>query len=178
MSTNIEFEGKVLEINEKNILKKLGEQKAKFIGEYTQKRYVFNTIPFSENRWVRLRSNGEKTTLAVKEIGDDSVSGTSEWEINVSDFEETLEILKKIGIKPKGYQENRRIEYLMNNCQITLDFWPKIPVYLEIEGKNESEVYDCAEKLGIDKKDITGMNTTKIYKKYGIDLDRIEDLRF
>ncbi len=96
MSTNIEFEGKVLEINEKNILKKLGEQKAKFIGEYTQRRYVFNTIPFSEDRWVRLRSNGEKSTLAVKEIGDDSVSGTSEWEVEVSDFEETLEILKKL----------------------------------------------------------------------------------
>lgn len=32
MSTNIEFEGKVLEINEKNILKKLVEQKAKYIG--------------------------------------------------------------------------------------------------------------------------------------------------
>ena len=62
MSTNIKFEGKVLEINEKNIVKKLGEQKAKFIGKYTQRRYVFNTIPFSEKRWIRLRSNGEKTT--------------------------------------------------------------------------------------------------------------------
>lgn len=93
-SANIEFEGKVLEINEKNILKKLGEQKAKFICEYTQRRYVFNTILFSENRWIRLRSNGEKSTLAVKEIGDDRVSGTSELEVSVSDFEETLEILK------------------------------------------------------------------------------------
>lgn len=167
MSTNIEFEGKVLEINKKNTVKKLDEQKAEFIGEYTQKRYVFNTIPFRENRWVRLRSNGEKSTLAVKEIEDDSVSGTSEWEVDVSDLEETLEILKKIGINPKGYQENRRIEYLMDNCQIALDFWPKIPVYLEIEGKNENEVYDCAKKLGIDKKDITGMNTKKFIKGMG-----------
>ena len=178
MSANIEFEGKVLEINEKDILKKLGAQKATYIGEYLQRRYVFNTIPFNENRWVRLRSNGENATLAVKEIGDDSISGTSEWEVEVSSFEETLAILKKIGINPKGYQENRRIAYSMDNCQITLDFWPKIPAYLEIEGKNEEQVYECAKKLGIDKKKITGMNTTKIYKKYGIDLDEIEDLRF
>ena len=66
----------------------------------------------------------------------------------------------------------------MDNCQVTLDFWPKIPAYLEIEGNNENEVYDCAKKLGIDKKDITGMNTTKIYKNYEIALDKIEDLRF
>ncbi len=178
MRANIEFEGKVLEIKEKDILEKLVKQQAKYIGEYLQKRYVFNTIPFSENRWVRLRSDGEKTTLAVKEIGDDSVSGTSEWEVDVSSFEETLVILNKIGIKPKGYQENRRIEYLMDTCQITLDFWPNIPVYLEIEGKSEKEVYGCAKKLGIDKKDITGINTTKIYQKYGIDLDKIKALRF
>ncbi len=178
MSTNIEFEGKVLEINKKDMLKKLVEQKAKYIGEYLQRRYVFNTIPFNENRWVRLRSNGKNATLAVKEIKDDTVNGTSEWEIEVSNFEETLKILKKIGIKPKGYQENRRIEYSMDSCQITLDFWPKIPAYLEIEGKNEKQVYECVKKLGIDKKEITGMNTTKIYKKYGIDLDKIKDLRF
>ena len=90
----------------------------------------------------------------------------------------TLEILTRIGIKPKGYQENKRIAYSLNNCQITLDFWPKIPTYLEIEGKNEEEVYKCAKKLAIDKKEITGINTTKIYKKYGIDLDRIENLKF
>ena len=98
--------------------------------------------------------------MAVKETEDDSVSGTSEWEVVVSDFEATLEILKKIGINSKGYQENRRIEYWLDNCQITLDFWPKIPVYLEIEGKNEDMVYECAKKLAIDKNEITGMNTT------------------
>lgn len=57
-------------------------------------------------------------------------------------------MLKELGYDPKGFQENRRIQYTFNGVEIDIDFWPLIPTYLEIEGNTEEEV------LGFSKNDI------------------------
>lgn len=92
---SIEIEGRIININPEETKNKLLELNAKPLGFYNFKRYTFDSIPKSNARWGRLRTDGKKTTLTVKEIVDDSLSGTNEWEVTVNDFDEALMILKK-----------------------------------------------------------------------------------
>src|SRR5437867_4697523 len=106
-SNSIEFEAKVLDINLEEIQQSLERLNATMKGDYTFRRYVFDTMPSVPSKWIRLRTNGAETTIAVKEIADDSIEGTEEWEVGVTDFDTMLTILRKSGLSPKGYQENR-----------------------------------------------------------------------
>ncbi|MCK5084484.1 MAG: CYTH domain-containing protein [Candidatus Pacebacteria bacterium] len=117
-----EFEVKILEINVEKTISKLDVLGAKRIGEKFQKRFVYDFDPQKENSWIRLRTDGTKTTIAIKEIKNDNIDGTKELEINVDDFEKTKLFLEKLGYVAKGYQENRRISYLLDGVEIEIDF--------------------------------------------------------
>jgi adenylate cyclase class 2 len=178
MSQDIEYEGKILNIPVEKTQQAIKDAGGKLEGDYTFRRYVFDTIPAKKGTWIRLRTNGQNTTLAVKEIQDDSIEGTSEWEVTVDDFDTTLTILQKSGLTHKGYQENRRVEFSLDGAMLTIDFWPKLEPYMEIEAKDKATVESLAERLGFNKSDIVGDNTIKLYAKQGIDLDTVADLRF
>ncbi|MGV8141601.1 MAG: class IV adenylate cyclase [Candidatus Woesearchaeota archaeon] len=173
-----EFEVKILEIDVENISEKLKKLGAKKIAERNMKRYVYDIIPKKKDSWVRLRFDGIKTTLTIKEIHTDKIDGTKEIEIIVDDFDKTNLLLNKLGYKHKGYQENKRISYKLNDVEIEIDSWPKIPTYLEIEAKSIDEVKKTVKQLGFKMSQTTSINTTDVYNKYGIDIDSIRELRF
>ncbi len=176
---NIEYEVRVLEINKEELVKKLESFNAEFKGEFNQKRYVYNTIPKQDNCWLRLRTNGHITTLTYKSFKKDTIDGTNELEVKIEDFEKTKEILDNTGLKPKGYQENNRVQYVLDGVEIDIDSWPMIPTYVEIEGKDEKSVNDIIEKLNLDKSKVTALDVQSVYKKfYGIDISKIEILKF
>jgi adenylate cyclase, class 2 len=173
-----EYEAKILNINVNQITKKLQELGAKRKSQKIQKRYVYDLKPKQNNSWLRLRTNGEETTLTIKEIKNNNIDGTKENEIIVDDFEKTNLLLRNLGYSPKGYQENKRISYLLDNVKIEIDFWPRIPPYLEIESDSIKKVKDTIKKLGYNISDSTSINTDEVYKKYGIDLYKIKNLKF
>ena len=176
---NTEYEIRILEVDVEKITQKLEEIGAEKIGDWLQKRYVYDMIPKKENQWIRLRTNGEKTTLTYKNVEKDTIDGTKELEIVVNDFEKTNEILEILGYKNKGYQENRRIRYILNGVEIDIDSWPMIPTYMEIEGKNEYEVMNTLSRLGIEENKVCTLNCEDIYKKvYNINIDEIKRLTF
>ncbi len=176
---NTEYEVRVLEINIDEMIQKLESLNAEKIGEWNQKRYVYDMIPKSENAWLRLRTNGTETTLTYKNVEKNTIDGTKELEIVVSDFEKTNDMLELMCYHHKGYQENKRIRYMLNDVEIDLDTWPLIPTYMEIEGKNEQEVNDILLKLDIPKDKITALNCQDIYREiYHIDIDNIKELSF
>ncbi len=175
---NTEYEIRVLEIDKEKLIKKLEELGAEFKGNNEQKRYVYDIIPKEDGKWIRLRTNGNKTTLTYKNIVKTTIDGTKELEIEVSDFEKTNELLENMGIKSKGYQENKRTQYVLNGVEIDIDSWPMIPTYVEIEGKNEEEVMNTLEILELPKDKVTTLDVDSVYKKYGIDLKDIKILKF
>lgn len=176
---NIEYEVRILEINKEEMIKKLEQLGAEKEGEFFQKRYVYDTMPKRPNEWYRLRTNGNETTLTYKKITSDKIDGTKELEIIVSDFEKTKEMLEVMGYKHKGYQENKRLRYILDGVEIDIDSWPLIPTYMEIEGKSVEDVNKIIEKLTINKNQVTSLDCQEIYKqKYNIDLDEIKELRF
>ena len=172
-----EYEVRILEIDPEEIRKRLEKLHASFEWDHMQRRYVYDFIPKVDSKWIRLRTNGDKTTLTIKNLVTSKIDGTQELEVEVDNFERTNLILKELGYVPKGYQENRRIQYLLNGVEVDIDYWPLIPTYIEIEGQSEAAVYNAVEALGFKKEDCTTRDVEGIYLDYGHCLDTIYDLK-
>lgn len=172
-----EYEVRVLEIDKEQIEKRLKELGAEFKWDKIQRRYVYDFIPRIDGKWIRLRTNGEKTTLTIKNLVSSKIDGTQELEVEVDNFERCHLILKELGYEPKGYQENRRIQYMLNGVEVDIDFWPLIPTYIEIEGPSEEAVYKTLEALGFDKSAAVTRDVEGVYLDYGHKLEEIYDLR-
>ena len=162
-----EFEVRLLECDYNDIVSKLKNLGATFVGDHLQMRYCYDFNPVRENSWIRLRTNGVTTTLTIKEIKDKSVSGTKESEITVSSFEETDEILNKLGYFARSIQENRRVQYILDGVEVDIDFWPEIPPYLEIEGESEDKIKAVVERLGLDYSKFVTLDVSSVYDYYG-----------
>ncbi|MEV7541948.1 CYTH domain-containing protein [Streptomyces sp. NPDC089915] len=179
MTTAItEFEVKALEIDPADIAARIAKAGGTHITDRHMRRYVYDTIPPVPGKWVRLRDTGTAITLCVKEITSEQVDGTRETEVGVTDFDTTHALLTATGLTARAYQENRRSSWLLDGVRLELDEWPLIPPYLEIEADTEDAVWDMADRLGLDRTELTGENTTAVYARYGIDLDQVTDLRF
>ena len=63
-----EIEIRLLNINKEQFVKNIIDLGAKKLSEALQKRYVYDFNPVQDNKWIRLRTNGKKTTLTIKEI--------------------------------------------------------------------------------------------------------------
>lgn len=176
---SIEHEGKILEINISDVLLKFKNNQFEFKGAYFQRRYVYDFNPAKKGKWIRLRTNGDISTLTIKEIFDDDISGTKEMEIIVSNFEKTNIIMNQLGYFPRSYQESYRIEYIHQTTTFCIDFWPQIAPYLEIEASTKPNVIHCFEKLGFIASDIYTKNVKCVYSElYNINLDTIPILKF
>ena len=118
--SHIEYEVRVLEINKEEIQNKLNELGATLVEDVFQRRYVYDFNPVNPNKWIRLRTNGKKTTLTIKEVVDkNKIGGTKELEVEVSDFELTNIALNELGFKHRNYQENKRA-FVPNNASSML----------------------------------------------------------
>ena len=175
-----EYECTILDINKEEIISKLISLGAEDKGEKLQRRYVYDYNPVDKNKWIRLRTNGKKTTLTLKEIKDKkAIGGTQELEIEVSDFDDPNEILNRLGDKYRNYQENKRHSFILDGVSIEIDSWPLIPTYVEVEGSSESEVIETLKKLNVDESKVTTLDVESIYREiYGIDILKIEELKF
>lgn len=172
-----EYEVRILNIDVEDVIKRIEQTKAVKEWDCLQRRYVYDFIPKLDGKWIRLRTNGLKTTLTIKNIVSSSIDGTQELEIEVDNFERCHMILKELGYEAKGYQENRRIQYTLNGVEIDIDYWPMIPTYLEIEGPSEDAVYHIVELLGFTKDVCTTRDVEGIYLDYGRNLEEIYDLK-
>ena len=173
-----EYEVTILEVDD-SFESKLVGLGAKLVSDSRQRRYVYDVKPVNPNKWIRLRTNGKKTTLTVKEVKDkNEIGGTDEIEIVVDSFEGTNKLLESLGYVSRNYQENYRKMYVLNEVEISIDSWPMIPTYAEIEGKSEKGVLDVLELLGYTKGDYTTFDVVSIYKLYNIDIMKIKELRF
>ncbi|MCC9308980.1 class IV adenylate cyclase [Kitasatospora sp. RB6PN24] len=172
-----EFEAKLLNIHPEKIRTLLTEAAATYLGDRFQRRYVYD-IPGRPGAWVRLRDTGVEVTLCVKEIHSDTIDGATETETTVGDFDTANALLAKLGYQPRAYQENRRSSWTLGGAAIEIDHWPLIPPYLEIEGGSAEHVHSTALALGLPLNELTSENTTKVYRRYGIDIEAIPRLTF
>jgi adenylate cyclase, class 2 len=174
-----EIELKFIDIDTGEIERKLVELGAEKVGDFHYKRIVFDYPDFrldKEAAWVRLRDEGDKITLTFKQrMGEnlrDKLSGDDgmyEREVIVSDFEATREILLKMGLIEKMYQENKRTRYILDNVECDIDTWPLLDPYLEIEGASWEKVHAMVDMLGLKKEDGKKFSANQIYRLKGFD---------
>jgi adenylate cyclase class 2 len=177
-----EFETQILDINPEEIAAKLRNLGAKEEPEVLQKRWVFDIKPCtlkSTGKWIRLRQvEDKKPTLTYKDKSGKGMGETQEIEVTVEDFDKMAEILSKLELVGKYYQENKRHKFELNDIEFTIDTWPKIPTYLEIESISEEKVEKGLKLLGLEGKDSGHIGSVAIYHKYGLNLHSFKKLKF
>ena len=94
-----EIEAKFLDIdvdNLRGILRSIGASQVQL--ERLMKRRIYDFPNNSLDKiggWVRVRDEGDKTTLSYKQQNDDSLHGTKEVNVVVGDFESTCDFLNQ-----------------------------------------------------------------------------------
>lgn len=101
--------------------------------------------------WIRVRDEGDKVTLAYKQLDNRKIDGTKEVSVEVSSFDDTVALLMAAGLKQTSYQETRRESWVLDGTQIELDEWPWVHPFVEIETPDAETLYTVAEKLGLKK---------------------------
>jgi adenylate cyclase class 2 len=173
-----EFEVKILDIDVDEAKKKLKAVKAKKVVERNMRRYIYELERGNLKKWLRLRDEGDKVTLTIKEVHSDEIDGTREEVIIVDDFEKTRLLLAHLGFEPVLYQENKRESYKLDDVEIEIDIWPKIPPHLEVEAKSKEEVERVVKLLGFKMSQTTSIHGEAVYKRYGIDIHDYKELKF
>lgn len=149
---NTEIEVKFININLDEMRDKLKKVGAELEQSMRPMRRVLIEQPEhkAEQSFIRIRDQGDKTTLCFKRRTGDrqAIDDTTEIEVEVSDFDTTVELFREAGWSPITYQENRRETWNLGDVEVVIDEWPWIPTQIEIEGPTEQAVRDAAEKLG------------------------------
>jgi adenylate cyclase class 2 len=161
-----EIELKVINVDKKEVESRLRELGAKHVATHKFRRVVFETGHGSKIKNLRIRTDGKVCTMTLKERTGPGLDQTYEYEVEVSDFDTAAKILCKY-IKSKPiYELNTREEYMLGGVQITIDKWPGIPYYVEIEGLSVAAIKDMYKKLAIKGKLIGNVPHGSVYSTY------------
>lgn len=161
-----EIEVKILEIDEKEIRKKL-DVFAKKISENVLLVTSFFNSPI-KNVSVRLRQASGENTFCVKQaIYDENFKVRNEYETKVDNFDIFVRQLELLGFKKSFSHQKERTTYKYKNSEIVMDKYPKIPTFLEIEGSKE-EIKEIVWRLGYSMNDVENINFLELFRKYGL----------
>jgi len=179
-----EVEAKAIKIDKEEIRKKLKDLGCKL--EFKEKKFVRKTFqlpsstPFIDTSgiWVRLRTDGKKTDLALK-IYSDKMKWAKEIECRVEDFKVINEFLEYTGFVQKGHEENLRERWSFEDIEFDIDTWPLIDPWLEIEAPSEKDIKKWFKKLGLDYKKAYFGSADIVYREvYNIDILKLSNLLF
>lgn len=176
----IEYEATYTNIDKEEIrtrLKKAGAGLEK--PEVVQKRVVFHFPKGHEKEgaWARVRDEGGKITMSIKQTVDGGkIDEQFETCFDVSDFGEAVKFLEFLGCRQKAFQETKRELWTLDETEVTIDEWPFLEPFVEIEGKTEEVVRKVSAKLNFDySKAYFGAVGGLYSKKYGISADVINN---
>lgn len=167
-----EFEATFPNIDKDKIrqkLKKLGAKLTK--PEFIQRRFVFNFPKGHEIKggWLRVRDEKDRITMSLKIMSGNQIHHQKELELEINDFETAREFLVRIGCIEKAYQENKRELWELSGIEVTIDEWPFLDPFVEIEAGSEVGVRKVSERLGFKWKDaVFGPVGVLVKRQYGI----------
>ena len=174
-----EFEATFVEINKDTMRSKLTAVGAFLVRpEYLQTRVTFNLPPGQDQKtsWVRVRDEGDKITLSLKRVSGDKITDQEETCLVVNDFKMAIDLINSLGCQQKAFQESKRELWKLNEVEVTIDEWPFLEPFVEIEGDSEQAVRGVSEQLGFVWDKAKFCSVTTLYKeKYGVSDYQIND---
>ncbi len=137
-------------------------------------RQHFN--PQLKSHYVRVRDEGNKVRVSAKIHAEEGgqIGDQKEVDIEVSDYDRAIKLIEMMGFNFNSYQETLRETWEYDGAEITIDTWPGLLPYSEIEANSAEHVHEIANKLNFnwDKKIITSV--VEVYMKvYGISMDEV-----
>ncbi|WP_049564899.1 class IV adenylate cyclase [Streptomyces sp. SBT349] len=161
-----EYEAKFLAIDVERVQGGIRDAGARQVFPKTMfTRLIFENDAVQGEQWLRLRDEGGRTTLTLKQVSDAThIGGTTEIEVEVGDLEKTAELLKAIGLRQVRFQQNYREEWQLDGITYDFDTWPDLPTFLEIEGPSEEAVRKAVAGLGLDYDDARFGSIDLIYR--------------
>lgn len=167
----IETEIKILNINKEQVERALhtlgAEQKGNFF--IVEKAFDFpKKSGMKLPGLLRLRKVNERVELCFKEkiLASENFKIQEETETTVENFETTVKIFTSMGLEEKRHREKRRISYVLENTKIEIDEYPHIPVYMEIEGTEET-IPKVVALLGYSMKDTCTLTASEVIEQHG-----------
>lgn len=177
---NIEYEATFTDVNKLDTKKRLEKVGAKLIKKrFLQKRAVFHLPKGNEinGGWLRVRDEAGRITLSLKVVDGSEIDNQRETCLEVDNFDNAINLLESIGCKQKAFQESYRELWRVDGVDVTIDEWPFLEPYVEIEGKSEKEVRSIAKMLGFNYSKAVFGSVDVIYaKKYRISRDIVNNL--
>jgi hypothetical protein len=152
----VEYEGRILDVSPTEI-----REKARALGGHMKapltlyRRSVFKLCDV-ERGFVRVRDEGNKTTMTAKIFRNKDFP--EEYELGIKDsFESGLAFLRALNLTEKAYHETirekwfipRRIGGASELCELTIDYIPGLPAYSEIECKSQRDLRRACQLLGV-----------------------------
>jgi adenylate cyclase class 2 len=167
-----EYEATFSNINKDEVRQRVKAAGAKLIhAERLMRRTVF-TPPRRENiedSWLRVRDEGDKTTMSLKVVSGHSIEDQKESYLEVNDYDAAVDFLKSIGCQQKAYHETKREMWDLDGVDICIDEWPFLEPFVEVEGKDEAAVRAVSEKIGFNyQKAIFCAVDYQYSQKYGL----------
>ena len=152
-----EVETKVLGVDPEIVKRKMETLGSKFVQQ--EDLFVdwfrFPGVLDGEDPWyLRVRSYGSgKVEVTWKGKSESLGISRRHKEINliVSNHEDAKDLFESIGLVCYAHQEKKRISWEFEDWRFDLDTYPKMPPYLEIEGKDEGHIQEIIDKLDLKK---------------------------
>jgi len=145
-----EIEATYLSVDKENVRKKL--RAAGFAlqtPEYMMRRktFDFSRVAPGRNKWGRVRQEADKITMTVKEVRGSGINDTYEIELVVNNFDTACDFFEACNIPAKAYQENMREVWKRDGVEVTIDTWPGLNPFVEIEAETEEVVRKISGEL-------------------------------
>ena len=92
----------------------------------------------------------------------------------VNDFDTASAFFEACNIPAKAFQENMREVWIREGVEVTIDTWPGLSSFIEIEGADEKIVREISNELGFDfEKAVFGSIDLVYEKELGIPAETI-----
>jgi len=176
-----EMEVKVLNINKKDLEKKLISIGAKLV----KREYQINTIFDTEDRLVKnahkgylrirenknlLTDNTEYIFTLKKNISKNELRENIEIETKVENKEALINILAHLNLTVKHEGTKERISYKYDDILFEIDTWNKETYpdpYLEIEVIKKEDLDKAIDLLNLDRKNVTSKSLEQLRNEIG-----------
>lgn len=124
--------------------------------------------------WIRVRDEAGHITMSLKIVDGEGIERQKELKLEIDNFDAAVEMLEIMGCTVRAQQESLREIWKLHDVDITLDEWPFLEPFVEIEGMSEQAVKEVSELLQFDfSKALFDSVDAQYSKKYNISLDAV-----
>lgn len=181
MPANREIEARFPDIVEMEIRVLLSDAGAEDLGEdlFEEIAFQFTENDVTPSRFVRVRKTKDGTSITYKDFGKHSAIEATEIELSVNDILQAEAFLRAIGLVFARRYQKKRHDFMLNGCKVSIDTYPRLDPFLEIEGPSEEVIKETTELLGLKWQDAYLKNALHLLiEKRGLKVDGLKTYTF